>query len=164
ERWRGKRLGRLLARRHRRPAVHSWRCAGLPRCAGLRAREWLDQRAGSRGRRPPRSATTRFSAAAAYLSTVSRSRTVVRRSGRPSIAAIAALVTISYARATVSEARAGRREAREGGAALFAEQRAAIDEAARPHRDEMAQRARALQSELALQRAIQLQTIATRLR
>lgn len=87
------------------------------------------------------------------------------------VAAAAALVTIIYARATVQVAREARQEARrdhaqslaaerEAASAAVAEQRAAIEAAAAAHHEEMADRARAFEAEIVLERIVQLERIA----
>lgn len=90
--------------------------------------------------------------------------------GASILAAVAALVTILYARATVREARDGRREnrgahleeiaeMRQATTAAVAEQQAATEASAAQHRVEMAERDRALAAELAVQRLTQLDRI-----
>lgn len=90
--------------------------------------------------------------------------------GASIVAAVAALVTILYARATVREARHARRENRDAHLeeiaemrqatnAAVAEQQAATEASAAQHRAQMAERDRALEAELAVQRLTQLDRI-----
>lgn len=86
------------------------------------------------------------------------------------VAAISALVTIGYARATVREARRARKESRDAHEeeitelrsatkAAIAEQRAAAEASAAAHREEMHERDRALRADLTLQRIGQVERI-----
>jgi hypothetical protein len=89
-------------------------------------------------------------------------------------AAVAALVTIYYARATVAEARLARKESRAAHAEEVAEQRAAteaavaaqqraIDAATVAHREQMQKQQRAHENDIALQRVIQIGRVVTAL-
>lgn len=72
------------------------------------------------------------------------------------VAAGAALVTILYARATVSEARTARREARQAHVEETQQQAQLLEATRVAHEREMAERERALASDLILQRLAQL--------
>jgi len=66
------------------------------------------------------------------------------------VAAVAALTTVLYARATVRAGKAG-----------LSEQRAATEAAQRGHREHMEERARAFDAELVLQRIVQVERISS---
>ncbi len=72
------------------------------------------------------------------------------------VAAVAALVTIFFASRTVAETRAGRREAVDAHAEEMGQQAALLRATQAAHEHEMAERERALQRELWLQRLTQL--------
>lgn len=72
------------------------------------------------------------------------------------IAASAALVTVVYARATVAQARVARQEARDAHAEETRQQAQLLEATEAAHQQEMRERARALASELAVQRLAQL--------
>ncbi len=72
------------------------------------------------------------------------------------VAAVAALVTIIYARATVVQARAARREANQAHTEETHQQAQLLEATRVAHDQEMAERERALASELFLQRLVQL--------
>jgi len=75
------------------------------------------------------------------------------------VAAIAALVTVLYARQTVRESRTGRREASDDYRELMAEQRVANDMAQANAAAEMSDRSQALYTEITLQRMTQFERI-----
>jgi predicted RNase H-like HicB family nuclease len=80
------------------------------------------------------------------------------------VAAGAALVTIWFARDTVTEARAERREASEAHIEEMRQQAQLLEATREAHEREMAERAKALRSELVMQRLAQLDRIADLLR
>ena len=75
-------------------------------------------------------------------------------------AAAAALVTVTYARSTVLEARESRREAEEMHGEDLAAQRQLLASAATAHESEMAERRKALDAEITLQRLRQVGVVA----
>lgn len=75
------------------------------------------------------------------------------------IAAVAAFVTVYYARATVSEARRAREEATAAHAEEMAKERQLLEATTSGHQQEMAERRHAFERELWLQRLAQLGTV-----
>jgi hypothetical protein len=75
-------------------------------------------------------------------------------------AAVAALITIWYARATVGEARTARREASDAHTEEMAEQRRALEASTAAHQEQMQERQRALATEIKLQQVVQLERVA----
>ncbi len=76
------------------------------------------------------------------------------------VAALAALTTIWYARATVREARAARQEASDAHREELAEQRRALEASTAAHQEQMRERQRAFATEIKLQRIVQLERVA----
>src|SRR2546429_9937787 len=80
------------------------------------------------------------------------------------IAAVAALVTVWFARRTVTEARESRKESSAAHVEAMRQQAELLAATRTAHEREMAERARALASELVLQRLRQLDVVADLLR